>query len=140
MSKQKKFVDIRQDTLIPGTPRQIFELWLDSTKHAALTGGEAHIVPKVGGKFTVFDGWATGATVELVPDRKIVQTWRADDWPPGQESTVTLTLRPAKGGTNLSFQQTGVPAAKAKAIAQGWRDYYWTPLRELLMAASTSQK
>ncbi len=140
MSKQNKFVVIRQGGMFPGLPRQIFELWLDSAKHAALTGGEAHIVPQVGGKFTVFDGWATGTTIELVPNKKIVQTWRADDWPAGVESTITLTLLPAPGGTKLLFRHDGVPPQFAKSVAQGWQDYYWQPLKKLLGAKSTAKK
>ncbi len=140
MSKQKKFVGISQGAMMPGTPPEIFALWLDSAKHAALTGGEAHIVPRVGGKFTVFDGWATGTTIELMPDKKIVQTWRADDWPAGVESTITLTLLPAPGGTKLLFRQAGVPSQFAKSVAQGWQDFYWKPMHKLLGAKLKPKK
>lgn len=127
-----KTVTIKQDCMLKATPRRVYDAWMTSSRHAEFTGQEASINSKVGGKFSTFDGWASGANIELVPDKKIVQTWRADDWPAGAESTITVLLQPAAGGTKLLFKQTGVPAAKAKAIAQGWREYYWPPLQAYL--------
>lgn len=117
--------------MMPARPKEIYTLWLDSKQHGALTGGEAQISSKVSGSFTVFDGWATGKNVELVPYKKIVQTWHASDWPETAISTITLTLLPAKGGTKLLFQQAGVPKRFAKSIAQGWQDYYWKPMKAM---------
>ncbi|MBI2984881.1 MAG: SRPBCC domain-containing protein [Candidatus Kerfeldbacteria bacterium] len=131
-----KTVTIKQGAMMPGTPHEVFELWMDSTKHAAFTGGEAKISRQVGGSFTVFDGWATGKNVKLVPDTTIVQTWRADDWPAGHFSTITVSLIKAPNGTKFLFTQTDVPASKAKDIAQGWRDYYWAPLKAALAKPS----
>lgn len=116
--------------MLPATPRQVYGAWMSSKQHAEFTGQECLISHKVGGKFTVFDGWASGENVELVPEKKIIQTWRADDWPAGAVSTITVQLIAEPKGTKLLFMQTGVPASKAKDIAQGWREYYWVPLKE----------
>jgi activator of HSP90 ATPase len=87
----------------------------------------------VGGRFSAFSGYATGVNVELVKDRKIVQTWRASDWPKGAESTVAFSLTKSRGGkTRLTFSQAGVPDEFVKEITQGWHDNYWKPLREYL--------
>lgn len=118
--------------MIPGTPHQVFELWMDSTKHAAMTGGEAQISRQVGGTFQTFDGWASGKNLELVKDKKIVQTWRGDDWPAGHFSTLTVQLIKAPTGTKLLFTQVDVPADKAKDVAKGWREYYWVPMKKIL--------
>lgn len=119
--------------MMPGTPHQVFELLMDSTQHSALTGGQTKINRRVGGQFSIFDGWAVGTNIELVKDKKIVQLWRGADWPIGHYSTAIFTLRPAPGGqTKLLFNQTDVPIGVAKAIAQGWRDYYWAPMKEVL--------
>lgn len=116
--------------MISATPKEIYTLWLDSKQHGALTGTEALISPKVGGSFMVFDGWATGKNIELVPNKKIVQSWHAQDWPDTVQSTITVTLLPAKGGTKLLFQHEGVPKRFGKSIAQGWEDYYWKPMKK----------
>lgn len=43
-----------------------------------------------GGKFVLFDGNITGKFEELVPNEKMVQTWRYKQWPSGHYSHVTM--------------------------------------------------
>lgn len=127
-----KTVTLSQSATFPGTPHEVYELLMDAKKHAAFTGGEAEISRKVGGSFKTFDGWAEGKNLELVPDKKIVQTWRNSDWPEGHYSTITFELRKTKSTTRLDFTQTDLPSQFAKAIARGWKDYYWGPMRQEL--------
>lgn len=128
-----KFTTIKQRAILPGTPHQVFEMLLDSKKHAAFTGGAASISRVPRGAFSVFDGWATGSNIIILKDKKIVQKWRGADWPADIYSTVTFTLLPYKQGqTKLEFLQTDVPAKFANDVAQGWREYYWTPMRQAL--------
>lgn len=122
---------IEQTINIPGvTPHDVFELLMDAKQHAALTGGEAVISRHIGGKFVTFDGWANGRMLEITPDQKIVQTWRAADWPIGVESVCTFVCIPVGGATRLIFTQTGVPNTFASSIDQGWDQYYWQPMVE----------
>ena len=65
-------------------------------------------------------------------DRKIVQSWRASDWPEGHLSTITITLAPAREGTKLTFGQAGVPEEQYEEIRQGWYTWYWEPLKAVL--------
>ena len=67
-----------------------------------------------------------------MPNQKIVQSWRGSDWPQGHYSTATFSLGEAKGGTRLTFAQTGVPDEFYESISQGWRDFYWEPMKEML--------
>jgi activator of HSP90 ATPase len=120
--------------MMPGTSHQVFEMLMDSKQHAAFTGEEASISRNIGGSFTTFGGWAQGKNVELVADKKIVQTWRADDWPADHFSTITIKLIQAPKGTKVLFAQIDVPANKAEDIAQGWREYYWVPMKRALLA------
>jgi len=105
---------------------------MDSRKHSVFTGAKAGISRKIGGKFTAYDGYIEGVNVELVPDGKIVQSWRGSDWPAGHYSTATFALKEVPGGTRLVFTQTGVPDEQYGSISQGWRDYYWKPMKEML--------
>lgn len=127
-----KTMTIRQSVTIKAVPHEVYEALMDSKKYGAFTGGKAVISRAVGGKFSAFDGYAEGVNLELVPDKKIVQTWRASDWPEGHYSRATFTFKAAAGGTQLTFMQSGVPAEFADDVSQGWRDYYWTPLKEML--------
>ena len=125
---------IRQSVTFKAPPHDVYEALMDSRKHAAFTGGKASISRKVGGKFAAFDGWLGGTNLQLVPDRKIVQSWRCDarGWPQDHYSTATFSLKKVKGGTRLAFTQSGVPELCYDQINQGWRDNYWTPMRTVL--------
>jgi len=123
---------IRQVITFQASPNEVYEMLMDAKKHAAFTGGKATISRKVGGKFSVSDGSIEGANLELVPDEKIVQSWRMDDWPEGHFSKATFSMTPVNGGTRLVFTQTDVPEEFYEDIRQGWQDYYWTPIKEIL--------
>ena len=96
--------------------------------------GKAEIVPKVGGKFSIWDDYLIGKTVELDTDkRKIVQEWRDDstDWPKDYYSKITLEFHPYNDNhTKLIFAHTGIPEKHAKSIEDGWNDYYWKPIKK----------
>ena len=123
---------IKQTAEFAATPHQVYEALMDSAKHSKFSGGEATISRKVGGKFTAYDGYAEGKNLELIPDEKIVQSWRASDWPEGHNSEITFELTKTKTGTKLAFTQTDVPAEFYDDIAQGWIDWYWRPMKKML--------
>jgi activator of HSP90 ATPase len=124
--------NIRQTATFKASPHEVYEALMDAKKHAEFTGGEAKISRKVGGKFSIYDGEVEGENLELVPDQKIVQTWRYSDWPAGHYSTATFTLEETDEGTRLLFTQKDVPDDKYEDIKQGWKDYYWKPMKEML--------
>jgi activator of HSP90 ATPase len=130
--KKAKLKSIRQTTQFKVAPHDVYEALMDSRKHGKFTGGEARISRKEGGSFSVYDGYASGENLKLVPDREIVQTWRADDWPSGHFSHVSFKLARTRTGTKLTFVQTGIPVEQYADIKQGWIDFYWRPMKELL--------
>jgi len=123
---------IRQSTTFKATPHEVYEALMDSRKHARFTGAKARISHKVGGRFTAYDGYIEGVNLNLVPDKKIVQSWRGSDWPKDHYSKATFSLKKIKNGTHLTFTQSGVPNQYYNDISQGWRDYYWKPMKEML--------
>jgi activator of HSP90 ATPase len=123
---------IRQSVTIKATAHQVYESLMDSRKHAKLTNDAVNISRKVGGRFSAYSGYCTGTNLELVRDKKIVQSWRGSDWPEGHYSKATFNLKKVKGGTRLTFVQTGVPDEQYKDIKQGWIDHYWTSMKEML--------
>ena len=123
---------IKQTAYFNATPHEIFELLMDSEKHAAFTGHKAEISRKKGGSFTAYDGWIQGRNLEIVKDKKIVQAWRGDDWEKGYYSKAEFKLVKKGRGCKLTFTHTGVPDKHYKGINQGWNDHYWERMKKFL--------
>lgn len=123
---------IKQGGMFAASPQRIYKILMDSKLHSKVTGDAAKISKKVGGKFSAFSGYATGKNLVLQSGKKIVQTWRASDWPKGATSKITFLFKKAKNGTKLMFTNQGVPEKFAKSIASGWKTYYWQPLNKML--------
>ena len=123
---------IRQTIIFKATPHEVYEALMDSKKHAAFSGGKSSISRELGGKISAYDNYIAGKNVELVPDKKIVQDWRAVDWPEGYFSRVTFELTPVPEGTRLDFTNTGIPEGEEASFEQGWIDNYWEPMKAFL--------
>jgi uncharacterized protein YndB with AHSA1/START domain len=124
---------IRQTVTINADPKRVFAALIDEKHHAGFTGEKAVISKKVGGAFTCYGGYLTGINLDLVASKRIVQAWRSKDWPPGMFSIVTFALSRAAGGrTKLAFTQVGLPAGDVKGKSEGWRNFYWKPLKAYL--------
>jgi activator of HSP90 ATPase len=87
---------------------------------------------RVGGAFSLFGGYVTGCFLELVPDSRIVQAWRAGSWDPGNFSIAKFALSTQGSGTKLVFDHAGFPGDAAEHLAQGWHINYWEPLAKVL--------
>jgi len=123
---------IKQKVSFNAQAHDVFELLMDSKKHAAFTGDSAKISRKKGGKFTAYGDYIEGENLEIVPDKKIVQKWRAADWPEGHYSKATFEFTEKNGKTTLTFTQDNVPNDQYSGIKQGWVDYYWKPMKDAL--------
>lgn len=124
---------LKQTVTFSAPPHVLYELLMDAKLHAQFTGGPATISRKVGGSFSVFDGYAVGNNLELVKDKKIVQSWRASDWEKEIVSEVSFLFSPSPhSGTLLKFTHSGIPAGQFDSIKQGWIDFYWKPIKEML--------
>ena len=92
----------------------------------------AEISTQVGGPFALFGGYITGRHVELVPNERIVQAWRAGGWDPGVYSIAKFEVVEQESGTKIVFDHTGFPKGEAEVLASGWKAHYWEPLEKLL--------
>jgi len=87
---------------------------------------------EAGGAFALFGGYVTGRHLELVPNERIVQAWRAGGWDPGDYSIAKFQLVEQGDGTKIMFDHTGFPKGKAEHLAEGWKMNYWEPLEKFL--------
>ena len=115
---------------VPASARQVYEAWLDSAEHSSFTGAAALIDPRVGGEHTAWDGYIRGTTIILEPYTRIVQTWRTTDFPADSpDSRLEVRLAEVEGGTRLTLVHTAIPDGQGPEYEQGWRDWYFAPLR-----------
>jgi len=111
-------------------PDQVYQALVDSVKHSEFTGAKAEIGKEVGDKFVIYGGHLNGENKELVPNKKIVQMWRADDFPEGHFSEVTFELKEVEDGTEIDFTQTMVPEKSYDHLSDGWKKMYWEKLNK----------
>jgi activator of HSP90 ATPase len=128
--------NIHQAVSLKASPRSVYRALMDSRQHSRITGAKAVIAAKVGGAFRMWEGGIHGITLRLVPDVKIVQAWRSEEWPKDHYSIVAFSLHKAGNNTRLVFDQYGVPTKNCKSISEGWKTYYWKPMKELLEKGS----
>ena len=62
--------------VIPATPQQIYDAWLDGRGHSKMTGSAAKAKPTEGAAFSAWGGYIKGKNLVPVPGRRIVQSWR----------------------------------------------------------------
>jgi uncharacterized protein YndB with AHSA1/START domain len=124
---------IEQIVIFTASPHRVYEALMDSSQHAAFTNSEAEISREAGGAYMAYGGYISGINLELIPDRKIVQSWRAMDWPEEHFSVVTFLFTELQGGgTHLNFTHVDVPDGTEDEFTQGWIDNYWEPLKNFL--------
>ncbi|HTQ02532.1 MAG TPA: SRPBCC domain-containing protein [Polyangiaceae bacterium] len=121
-------VTLRDDVSFGAPPRKIYEALVNLERFGRITGAPASGDATEGSAFSAFGGHITGRHVELVPDQRVVQAWRAKTWPEGTYSIVRFELRAEGDGTKLSFQHDGFPEDQAEHLAQGWKANYWENL------------
>jgi activator of HSP90 ATPase len=122
--------DFKLECDLPARPEAVYEAWLDSAAHSAMTGGEAKLAKRVGGSYTAWDGYISGKTLELTPGECIVQSWRTSQFTTADpDSTITVELTPTKTGTRLMLIHKGVPDGQTSYEKGGWQDFYFKPMK-----------
>jgi hypothetical protein len=71
---------ISQCVKFSASPETLFEMYMDSKKHAAPTGAQAKLSRKVGRAWQAHGGAIGGKNLHVIPGKQIVQVWRATFW------------------------------------------------------------
>jgi len=136
---------IHQEPIFKASRKRVYEALTDAKQFnkvvllsTAMKSGmapgtkPAEISPEAGGAFSLFGGYVTGRQIELVPNERIVQAWRAGGWDPGIYSIAKFDLVEEGSGTKIVFDHAGFPKGKAEHLAEGWKINYWAPLEKFL--------
>ena len=115
------------------TPKVLYDLYMNSKKHAISTGSPATISTKERGAFSAHKGWITGENIKLIKDQLIVQSWRAQGWKAKDvDSTFMIFLEPKGKNVLLHAAHTNVPDKDYEGISNGWNQHYWEPWKKYL--------
>jgi uncharacterized protein YndB with AHSA1/START domain len=130
---------LRLTRVIKAPAERIYKAFLDPDALAkwlpphGFTGHVDKLEPRVGGSYrmsfsTINRSWTQffgGKYVELKPYEKIVHTDKFEgeipDWPTGHVMTVTILLKPVKGGTEVNIEQGPLPKGPmSEGAPVGW--------------------
>ncbi|MGD0724766.1 MAG: SRPBCC domain-containing protein [Spirochaetia bacterium] len=129
--KSKKTDSIKVSATIPAEPREVYSAWMSSKGHGEMTGSSAKVTARIGSKFSAWDGYISGKTLELKPDSRILQSWRTTDFTEEEpDSLLEVLLVKAKGGTRVTLNHSRVPAGHGPEYKKGWIDFYFKPMKE----------
>ena len=125
-----KFKVIKQTVTIDATPMEVYEAYTDPKKHAAFTGQGAKGPARVGGRFVAGDSYIKAKYLKLEKGKRILQEWTTQEWPKGYPpSLLELTMKPKGKRTELTMIHSKVPEEQAEYYAEGWKEWYWEPLK-----------
>ena len=139
---------VHQEPVFSTSPKRVYEALTDAKqfqkvvllseamKSMGIGTAPAQISTEAGGTFSLFGGYVTGRQLELVPNERIVQAWRAGSWDKGDYSITKFVLEEDVSGTKIVFDHGGFPLGQAEHLAEGWHINYWEPLRKYLVSQS----
>jgi len=132
---------IRVSAVIAASPERLYNAWLSGTDHSAMTESAASVEPNIGGRFTAWDGYISGETVELVEHEKVVQTWRTPEFPEeSPHSRLEVLFEPVDGGTNITFVHSEIPEGDGTKYEQGWQRFYIAPMTKYFGAVKPDKR
>lgn len=119
--------------------KDIYNAWLDSDEHTAMTGEKATASREVGGEFSAWNGYITGKNLLLIPGKKIVQSWRSSEFPDdAPDSVLSIQLIENQGITEVDLEHKDIPPGQGLQYRAGWIDYYANPMQKYFAARGRS--
>lgn len=133
--------DFTLSVVVPAKPEEVYQAWLSSEGHSLMTGSPAKVDGRIGGKFSAWDGYIFGTTLELTPNERILQAWRTTEFPETEaDSRVEILLESVRGGTKITLAHSKMPPGQAEDYRQGWEDFYFKPMMGYFSQKSTLTK
>ncbi len=127
-------------TMLPATPDEVYDAWMSSAGHSAMTGSPAKISSEIGGEFDAWDGYIHGKNINLERGLLIVQSWRTSEFSDDEnDSLLEINLKPAGDQTELTLRHSGLPS-HGMQYKEGWEESYFKPMKEYFSSRRESQK
>lgn len=110
------------------TAEELYKTFTDPQRLAAFTRAPPKVFEgaRKGGKFELFGGNVVGEYLELEESKKIVQSWRLQQWPAGHFSKLEIEFdqNDVDGVTVMRVNWTGVPVGQEDVTKENWQTYY----------------
>lgn len=121
---------IQQTYKIKATASDVWEALVDPSIIQQWSGDIAIMSDVVGDDFELWSGqiWGTNTAVEV--NTLLEQDWYGGDW--DKPSKVTIGLSEKDGVTTVTLTHIDIPPAEENSLANGWRNFYFSPTKELL--------
>jgi len=116
-------------TEIPASAESIYNAWLNSQEHALMTNSESAVAShEVGAAYKAHGEHIWGKNIELVPNKKIVQTWRTKGFKETDpDSLLEVQFEDNGATTKLTLTHSEVPDQEVHAES-GWTEHYFKPM------------
>lgn len=122
---------IRVKFSIHAPAKAIYDAWLSSAEHTAMTGARATASRLVGGAFSAWDGYITGKNLLLLDSKKIVQSWRSSEFPEdAADSVLSVQLSEKNGITEVDLEHKDIPPGQGVQYQSGWIEFYANPMQK----------
>jgi activator of HSP90 ATPase len=113
--------------------KELYGIYMDPKRHAKVTGAPVKISSKPGSKFTAFGGMLWGSTLVAIPSKLIVQRWRSENFNKTDlDSILVLEFSQEGSEGRIDLVHVNVPEQDHAGVTNGWKKYYWEPLRKYL--------
>jgi activator of HSP90 ATPase len=127
---------IQQSVVLPAAAATLFEMYLDPSAHAAITGWPVAIGAEPGTAFRAFGGQLSGTILAVARPRLVVQSWRSTKFRE-EDGDSTLILQFTAEGVGddsgrIDLVHVDVPEHDYQDVIEGWQKYYWTPWKTYL--------
>lgn len=123
--------EIDLEIILPTTAERLYNAWLNSKEHSLMTGAPAEASNALGGSFEAWETYISGRNLELIPFKRILQSWRSSDFKQSDpDSFLSLELEEIEGGVKLHLKHTDLPKGSRSQYLQGWQDFYFKPMQE----------
>lgn len=132
---------LKMSVILPVPAGRLYRAWLSGAEHSAFTGSKATVTAGVGVAFTAGDDYIQGTTLELEPNKRIVQSWRTTEFAASdQDSRLEVLLEETSQGTKVTLVHTNIPDGQAATYRQGWLDFYFMPMKQYFAPSPKAAK
>ncbi len=123
-------MDFKYELKITADREEVFTALTNPFQIEIWSGHPADMKAEAGYEFSLWDGDITGMNLEVVPNRKLVQEWYFGEQK--EASIVKIELKQNGAETFVQLQHTNIPDEVYDEITEGWREYYFGSVKEML--------